>query len=343
MKNKVTKTIPYIAQAQLIGCILVIIGHSIPLDWEIPNMIYILDVFLYTFHMPLFFFISGYLFEKTDSAGRYKFGQYFLTRSRKLMLPYVVLTLIGIVPKLLLQNSIDNGVRSVMEYLVKSIFVPRENVWGHFWFLPTLLIISTFAFIFSKIKNSKNKYAFVFIVIILFALPTIPSLTQITDWFAINDVVKFTCYYAFGVLFANSGFEKVFCDKKANKLMLLLLPVSVGLFLIKSNNAIITNLVRETVGVFMLLFVLAFAQQFNIMDTRAGNFLTKKTYSIFILSWPFQSVVSIVFENMLGLEYNVTMPIAFAFGIGGPIVTIVAVDWFEKKTGKRIISPIIGG
>ena len=343
MQNKVTKTIPYIAQAQLIGCILVIIGHSIPLDWEIPNMIYTLDVFLYTFHMPLFFFISGYLFEKTNSANRYRFGQYISTRAWKLMLPYIVLTLIGFVPKLLLENNFDNGVRSIIEYFARSFFVPRENVWGHFWFLPTLLIISTFAFVFSKIKNSKNKYAFVFIVIILFAMPTIPSLTQITDWLAINDVIKFTCYYAFGLLFANSRFEKVFYDKKANKLMLLLLPVSVVLFLIKSNNAIITNLVRETVGVLMLLFVLAFAQQFNIMDTRAGKFLTKKTYSIFILSWPFQSIVSIVFENMLGLEYYVTMPIAFAFGIAGPIVTIVAVDWFEKKTGKRIISPIIGG
>ena len=86
MKNKVTKTIPYIAQAQLIGCILVIIGHSIPLDWEIPNMIYTLDVFLYTFHMPLFFLMSGPLYK----ADRYpSFILSLKKRIYSLLVPYV--------------------------------------------------------------------------------------------------------------------------------------------------------------------------------------------------------------------------------------------------------------
>ena len=64
--SKEEKRISYIAQAQLIGCLLVVLGHSIPLNWNVPNLIYNTDVFIYTFHMPLFFFISGFLFEKTN-------------------------------------------------------------------------------------------------------------------------------------------------------------------------------------------------------------------------------------------------------------------------------------
>ena len=82
---------------------------------------------------------------------------------------------------------------------------------------------------------------------------------------------------------------------------------------------------------------------FDITNTKFGNFLTKKTYSIFILSWPFQSIVSLVFEKKLGLEYYITMPIAFVVGVIGPIIVIIAVDLIEEKIGKKIISPIIGG
>lgn len=343
MKNETTKRISYIAQAQLIGCALVILGHSIPLNWEVPNLIFNIDVFIYTFHMPLFFFVSGYLFEKTNSANRYKFKEYITKRAYRLMFPYVVLTLVGFFPKFLTENVFGDGASLSLDYIVKSFLVPRQNVWGHFWFLPTLLLISIFAFFFSNLKNAKNKFGFVLVVIILFILPIIPILTNITDWFGINDVIKFTCYYAFGILFANSKLEQLFCNGKWNKLLLLLFPISIGLFLIKNDNAILIKIVREIVGILMILFVLALAKQFDIIDTKVGSFLTKKTYSIFILSWPFQSVVSIIFENMLGLKYYITMPIAFVLGISGPIAVIIMVDWLEKKIGKKIISPIIGG
>lgn len=72
--------IRFVTQAQLIGCLLVVLGHSIPLSWNVPSIIYNIDVFIYTFHMPLFFFISGYLFEKTASYSRYDFRAYVLKR-----------------------------------------------------------------------------------------------------------------------------------------------------------------------------------------------------------------------------------------------------------------------
>ena len=50
-----------------------------------------------------------------------------------------------------------------------------------------------------------------------------------------------------------------------------------------------------------------------------------------------------VFEKVMGLPYYITMPIAFAAGIFGPIVTILIVDLIEKKIGKRFLSSIIGG
>lgn len=337
------KRISYIAQAQFIGCILVILGHSIPLSWNVPSIIYNADVFVYTFHMPLFFFISGCLFEKTNSANRYRFVSYFGKRSKKLMLPYVMLTLIGFIPKIFMNNFFGDESNISINYFIKCFLVPRNNVWGHFWFLPTLLIISVFAFLFSKFKNSKAKIGFCILVFFLFLLPIVPKLTNITDWFAINDVIKFSCYYAFGILFANSYFEKIVVNRNTNKFLLFLLPISIGLFLIDFDSVVLNNAIREFIGILMLIFILVISQLFDITDSQIGGFLTRKTYSMFILSWPFQSVVSIIFESKLGLAYYITMPVSFFVGIFGPIIAIISVDWFENKTKKKIISPIIGG
>lgn len=341
--SKEEKRISYIAQAQLIGCLLVVLGHSIPLNWNVPNLIYNIDVFIYTFHMPLFFFISGFLFEKTNSVNRYNYVSYVKKRSAKLMLPYVVLTLIGFVPKTLMVKFFDDESSFSIKYFIECFLIPRQNVWGHFWFLPTLLIISTFAFLFSKLKASRLKKVFYILVAVLFGLSIISNLTDITDWFAVNDVIKFTCYYALGVLFDNSNFEKLVEDKRKNRFLLLLLPISIGLFFVDFDNTFLTGFIREAIGIFMIIFVLIFSQLFNITATEIGKFLTQKTYPIFILSWPFQSIVSIVFESKLGLAYYITIPIAFIVGICGPVATIIAVDWIEKKIGKKVVSPIFGG
>ena len=226
------KKIAYIAIAQLIGCILVILGHSIPLNWQIPDAIYNADVFLYTFHMPLFFFVSGYLFYKTKSFERYTFAAYIKKRSFRLMLPYAVLTVIGFIPKILTNKFFGDGAQLSLMYFVKAFLVPRQNVWGHFWFLPTLLLISLFSFAFARLKN-KSLTAYGIVTVLLFGLTLVPKLT---DWFAVNDILKYTCFYALGLLFADTKAETVITGGKTKYLFLLLLPVSIGLFVIPLKN-----------------------------------------------------------------------------------------------------------
>lgn len=54
-----------------IGIVLVLIGHSHSSDWSQFENTVLLNVirFIYTFHMPLFFFIAGFLFQ---NSGRWK-------------------------------------------------------------------------------------------------------------------------------------------------------------------------------------------------------------------------------------------------------------------------------
>ena len=59
-----------------LGIILVVLGHVS----KEPNTV----IFIYAFHMPLFFLLSGFLFNRH----RYDLRTFIIRRSQKLLLPY---------------------------------------------------------------------------------------------------------------------------------------------------------------------------------------------------------------------------------------------------------------
>ncbi|MCH5299787.1 MAG: hypothetical protein J1E56_00580 [Ruminococcus sp.] len=69
-KRKLT----FISYAYAIGAIFVVLGHSTPTGTsDLPLFIDKIRTFIYCFHMPLFFFIAGFLFKYTSN---YKLNSY---------------------------------------------------------------------------------------------------------------------------------------------------------------------------------------------------------------------------------------------------------------------------
>ena len=70
--------IKWIDTAKGLGLLCVILGHL-----GVPY----LSTWIYTFHMPLFFFLSGIVF----SGRKYRFGEYLKRKMKSLVLPYFTL------------------------------------------------------------------------------------------------------------------------------------------------------------------------------------------------------------------------------------------------------------
>lgn len=130
-----------------IAIILVVIGHAGigPLSWA----------FIYSFHMPLFFYISGCFCNVEQS-----FKQFFIKRIKSLYFPFVKLyTLFIIASPLLHAYKISgNDYHSFSEILQALSLVIRFRVGaidllGQFWFLPVLFFISIIAFILIRAMN----------------------------------------------------------------------------------------------------------------------------------------------------------------------------------------------
>ena len=76
------KRLDWVDIAKGIGIFLMVMGHS-----GIPRFMH---DWIYSFHMPFFFILSGFFF----TAGKYAFGELVSRRARTILLPYVVFTVI---------------------------------------------------------------------------------------------------------------------------------------------------------------------------------------------------------------------------------------------------------
>ena len=124
-----------------LGIILVVIGHSLPSRFSYDNNLFLNEVisWIYTFHMPLFFYISGYLWIRFKK-------EFFFTdlkaKSLRLLVPYLFFSIPAFFIKALLNEFATRKVDISFEDFFISIFFPWENPVIFYWFLPTLFVVT---------------------------------------------------------------------------------------------------------------------------------------------------------------------------------------------------------
>ncbi len=149
--------------------ILVVVGHL--------NTIFTissgLNQYIYSFHMPIFFFISGYLFNFKKYINLEKV--YFIKRSSSLIIPYfffsIVAYLFYIAMDCLYQPQIQN-VEVFGKGLLFNLYAVICSASGYLidtplWFLPCLLITEILFFISRKYFKQDYK---LFALVIIFSL-----------------------------------------------------------------------------------------------------------------------------------------------------------------------------
>ena len=327
MSNVQSNKLKFISCAYAIGTIFVVLGHSTPTgDTYFPKIVNDIRTFIYCFHMPLFFFIAGFLLKYTTDKNKRPYSHFIKKKTVRFLTPYFVFSAIGIFPKILLSEFVNDTVSFDWFYIFKAIFNPRENIWGHFWFLPTLLIIYVFSYFLLMSYKSKPVFGIILIfsfVIAIFPLPT--------NWLAINDICMYLLYFCIGILSCNCILKRRYTIFKP--LYAVLSMVLAILFFAFFNSYYffdmlwIKNLISVLIACLMLytvLYVSVFLERKNcgILDCFEG-----KTFAIFIMSWPCQSVVEILMNRILHFNWYISVPCMFIAGLGLPLLFI----WIYKK------------
>lgn len=232
--------------------ILVIIGHIAcgSLDENL------LRNFIYSFHMPLFIGISGYLFNVQkiiDSRPIVIFNEY----TRRIIIPWLLAVVVyGIITNL---NQMG-GVIDFLMHLLKSIIFP----YYHLWYIPSYLlwVLATCALIKSNISVKYIFYLSVIISCSMYICQTIFKYVGLTN--VLNELFKvraFTYFAFWGLGLYIRHIQTRIIQKNINFLIFILpilgVIVSIANFYIKSPIINNCNIFIFNFSLLYLLLVLS--------------------------------------------------------------------------------------
>ena len=155
MDSTTPQRLAYIDISRAIGMLSVVIGHMNQfyrdsLRISHPQML----AFIYTFHMPLFYILTGILFsEKTYKHT--KFTNFLFKKIKTLIIPYLFLDISGGL-YYVLKNGSGIDIKSIYSVCINTITI-HPNV-GADWFIPALFIGEIILFFFLRFYKPIYRY-----------------------------------------------------------------------------------------------------------------------------------------------------------------------------------------
>lgn len=181
------KRLDYLDYTKGLCILLVVLGHI----YDSSN---ILRIWIYSFHMPLFFIISGMLVKHTNVKER-SIKNIIISKFKTLIVPYIFLELIAIFVWMITNEF---TLQSLKWNIMDSILMYCRA--GATWFLPCLFIAEVvFILMVKYIKNDKIN------ILISLLIFVIPFIVKTDNHYLIVIMRCFTAYgyITFGYLFYN--------------------------------------------------------------------------------------------------------------------------------------------
>lgn len=132
--NNSIERVQWLDIAKGIGIFLVVIGHT--------GLTKVIATWIWSFHMPLFFILSGFSFTFTKSPSLIKFIK---KRIRNLLIPYIIFSLIVYLWSLLINYELFR-----LNY--SELFLGWRGL--ALWFIPVLFCTEIIYFVISKTLNN---------------------------------------------------------------------------------------------------------------------------------------------------------------------------------------------
>lgn len=310
---------------QAFGIILVVAGHS---TYQLGHAGHVPSIcrWLYTFHMPLFFFISGYLLKYSNTRKGIQLSDMpalgkdgFITgKARRLLVPYVIISSVVFIPKTMMSAIALRPVdMSVWSYLGMLLY-PNTNVIGYFWFLPSLFLIFCMAYIAAKTKAKTNDS------LLILCLITVSIVNPGTGFLGLDSALYNAVFFAAGYMFRKHMLETVVGRHSATTAAV---TFTVSVALMYAPDTGVRYLLSSFNGILMSV---ALAHLYIAGKMRFLDHLDGATYTIYLLSW-FPQVASqqILISLVPGITWHVTTALAFFSGLYVPLMVH---RWVRKRS-----------
>lgn len=296
--------------ARAIGIILVVLGHSFP-DASLGIMNgsklyqFVINC-IYSFHMPLFFLLSGFLI--TNQGLR----QEIKKKAQRLLVPYFFYSILTLVLKMVFANYAYN------QFEIKELWkiAIGVNPNGGLWFLWYLFVISLLFQLFTV----KTKPV-IFCIIIPLVLHVLA--TYIVPGFHIDilsRIFMYSIYFGGGIVLSRI-WEKLLVFVKKCKILLICLVVVFYINMRFIPNYFLKDVIVAYVGIGMVLVLaVSICKYKNLRIYKYLDILGKYSYDIYLLSYFVQIPIRVILFTILDLPYETIIISMFSFGLLIPIL-----------------------
>lgn len=182
-----------------LAIILMILGHSIAgrnLGMENSGICKIFYDFIYSFHMSLFFFASGFLYRYYDN-----YFNYITKKVKRILMPYVIFCIAIILVRMMLPGF------TVEEASTKEMLLSILLYGGTLWFLYVLFLIFLIFPLLDKITYGWRRGGGITVLLVLIVLECILPPIEL---FELSDLIFYLIPFIIGRMFRlNNYYDKL--------------------------------------------------------------------------------------------------------------------------------------
>lgn len=345
----------YIDIIKAIGIISIVIGHSC---WCITKFNIQIGPFVYSYHLMIFMFVSGYLFNisKLKENNEYK-NKYISSQIVKMAKLYFIYNFIFVLlhnffVKVGMINSTIYSLNEIVKYIFNGItFISLENFLGAFWFIPMMLIAKIiFVCVCDKTKNN-NKLSL--LAMILFGMLGVLLCYKNIRLQYMAQTSILSVFFIYLGLFTKIYFEKI--NKYIYKLGFI--PAGIIVYMINyitnssvelSINRIINPIIFFIIsiaGIYFCLSLAKFIMQSKVIGNKMAD-IGKNSFHIMALHFLFMKIIDVIYCKINGINDILLMskfPISFElwylyipFGVIMPVLVIKLLNFIKTKLQNKI-------
>lgn len=265
------------------GILFVVLGHVtnmffpnwlVPME-EHPREMMLISRFLYSFHMPMFVFISGavYSFQYEVLGKRYGLNKMITNKARRLLIPYLFWGLVIMLPLMVCCGFRD----SFFDYAFDGIILSHDS--RHLWFVLMLFEVFIVFWMLRKLIEIIKLPEWM-LLILSFVLMLLSN--RILHIFQFNMAAKYLFWFTFGYVFI------IHKDLYKELLTGFLFPgIILLLYLIENEHLEVRVPFFSTITALAgILFVYSISTKMNGMDNWLVSIIVKNSFGIYLIHVP---------------------------------------------------------
>ncbi len=302
----------------------VVIGHSyIGQTGARPVYVDRLFDFAYSFHMPLFMLVSGYLFFLTRLnvlslngwGNNWTYSLIIRDKTIRLLLPGLVFSIISFAVKIAFPGEMSRQVGLNFNELIHAYLYPYDNPMRELWFIITLFWLMLMAPLWrAVVKRDWSMWSMLIILTLLhFWHPK-------TDFLCIQRVFSYSIWFYLGLVICKTDAV----NRLFNKLPWLTLLAGIAIYVV----GMYTGSFVTTIGGIVLSFGIALLSD-RYLPKLFFSF-RNYTYQIFLMGIFAQMAVKIAYRYV-SMPYLVAYVLCIFVGLYVPVALAKFVEMINWK------------